>query len=246
MIYNLLILHRVGEYENSLFSDVSVNNFSLLLDTILKSGCKVSSIKSAHNALEDTIVLTFDDGWMSHYITVYPLLKKHNISATFFITTDFIGRKDYVTWEQLSEMIEGGMDIGSHSVTHPNFTKIDKIEAFKEAFDSKKILEERLGVKVNSFSFPGGYYDKKTVSLVKDCGYVTICNSNPGVNRHLKGGMVLRNSINAITKEHDFNSIIQPSKLLIYKKKMFHMSRIILRMVIGEKFYLKLRMLILK
>ena len=65
------------------------------------------------------VVITFDDGALSNFYYAFPILLNASLRATFFITTDFVGKKGFMQWEHLKEMQKEGMEIGSHTVTHP-------------------------------------------------------------------------------------------------------------------------------
>ncbi len=70
---------------------------------------------------DKTVVLTFDDGCLSHFDFVAPLLKKHGFGATFYITEGmgFKSRKDfYMTWEQIKSVEQMGFEIGNHTINH--------------------------------------------------------------------------------------------------------------------------------
>src|SRR5262249_26111930 len=71
-----------------------------------------------HQHRNCTAVLTFDDGFVDHYTTVFPLLQKHRMTGTFFLPTDLMGRTGGVTRSMVREMSDGGMIIGSHSASH--------------------------------------------------------------------------------------------------------------------------------
>ena len=70
------------------------------------------------------VVLTFDDGNKSHYQNVFPLLKKYGYKATFFIYPSAVlnNSTKYITWSELAEMSQAGMDIESHTRDHPYLT----------------------------------------------------------------------------------------------------------------------------
>ena len=62
---------------------------------------------------EKSIGLTFDDGYADIYESVFPILKKYRMTATFYVVKLTEDRKPgYVTWEQLREMAAAGMEIG--------------------------------------------------------------------------------------------------------------------------------------
>lgn len=117
------------------------------------------------------VIISFDDGNGTVYTQAFPILKKYGMTGTVFAVTNYIGRGSHLTWEQMKEMAEAGMEIGSHSVSHPFLTKSPK--AAGELAESKKILEENLGVAISAFAYPYGIYDQKTIELVKEAGYAT-------------------------------------------------------------------------
>ena len=76
---------------------------------------------------EKAVAITFDDGYLEHYQNAFPLLKKYNVKATFFIPTGWVGtstRGDMMSWAQIKEMSDAGMIIGSHAMTHPNLMNL--------------------------------------------------------------------------------------------------------------------------
>ncbi|MDE1919136.1 MAG: polysaccharide deacetylase family protein [Patescibacteria group bacterium] len=118
------------------------------------------------------ILLSFDDGWQNQFTYAFPILKKHGFSATFFVFTNAIGRRGFMTWDELKRMREAGMTIGAHSRSHPYLTKIaDPAALWDEIAGSKAVLEQRLGVPVTVFAYPFGQYDPSVVADVARAGY---------------------------------------------------------------------------
>ncbi len=134
-------------------------------------------------------VLTFDDGWKSQYEVALPILKKYNYPVTLFIYTEGVrgghfGGGEALTWEQLGEMRDAGADIEAHSATHQDLRKpYDKVAKKRlsppeydqwlqnEVGGSKNLLEQRLGIKVNCFAVPYGFYNGKVKDVCKAAGY---------------------------------------------------------------------------
>ncbi|MFZ9738393.1 MAG: polysaccharide deacetylase family protein [Prochlorotrichaceae cyanobacterium] len=123
------------------------------------------------------IVLTFDDGYVGHYSSVYPLLKEYGYPATFSIFTDkvdgkIVGRST-VTWEQLQEMaLDPLVTIAAHSVTHPaNLTLLELSQIMQEVENSKQRLEEKLGISIEYFTYPEGHYNETVAAAVAQAGY---------------------------------------------------------------------------
>ena len=127
-------------------------------------------------------LLTFDDGYSGTYTAVYPLLKKINIPWSTFIYPEVINQaKPYtVTWSQMKELADNGVEIGCHTMTHPFLTSapaaIVSPDAYQkwlhhEIFDSKQEIEQRLGIQVRYFAEPYGALDTTVYSVIKNAGY---------------------------------------------------------------------------
>ena len=137
-------------------------------------------------------VITIDDGYVSGYDTAWPILKKFGYPFTMFVYINYInsGGKS-VSWDQLAEMRDAGVDIQSHTYYHDNLrnppslvdpTTLKLVRADiqklgmdgymqKEIVESKQILEKQLGIKVNCLAYPYGNWSPKVRELVKEAGY---------------------------------------------------------------------------
>ncbi len=107
---------------------------------------------------EKPVILTFDDGYIDHYTNVFPLLKNRNQKAVFFIMTDRVGQEGYMNWDQINEMSNAGMEIGSHAKSDVDLRYVSEKDGISQITDSKKVLEEKLGKPVYSFAYPSGRY----------------------------------------------------------------------------------------
>ena len=90
-----------------------------------------------------------------------------------------------LNWSQLNEMVEMGMEIGGHTMTHPNLPSATQEEAWEEIRQCKSLLEARLKIKVNHFAYPNGgsvaHYDNKTKDLVRKAGFQSATTSKSGI-----------------------------------------------------------------
>ncbi|MEY2579567.1 MAG: hypothetical protein QOI49_2391 [Verrucomicrobiota bacterium] len=134
-------------------------------------------------------IITFDDGWKSQHEVAWPILKKFNYPVTLFIYTEgvkpghFSGGES-MSWEQLAEMRDAGVDIQGHTATHSDLRKpYDKVakkklspEEYEQWLDkeingSKQMIEQKLGVKVNCFAVPYGFHNAHIEEVVMKAGY---------------------------------------------------------------------------
>ncbi len=120
------------------------------------------------------IVLTFDDGYADNYSSVFPTLRNKKFPGTFFVIADFVndGRWGYMNWAQLAEMVKSGMEIGSHSLNHPDLYRKSRTLQNNETAGSKKMIEANLPTTVVSFSYPAGNYDATTLAALRAAGYL--------------------------------------------------------------------------
>ena len=133
-------------------------------------------------------LITIDDGYVSAYETGWPILKKFGYPFTMFVYINYIGTGGKsISWDQLAEMRDAGVEIGCHSYSHQNlrgkgalFSRqaADEVKrigydawARKEMIESKKLIERQLGIKVSTFAYPGGFYNDSVRSVVKEAGY---------------------------------------------------------------------------
>jgi len=100
------------------------------------------------------ICFTFDDGNLSTFTEVFPLLRQAGMKGHIAVVTDYVGREDKYSWDQVAEMAAAGWEVMSHSRTH-DFKAVDKEKMRSEVVGSREILQER-GFPARIFNMPGG------------------------------------------------------------------------------------------
>ena len=129
---------------------------------------------------EKAVILTFDDGYKSHYDNAFSILKKYNAKGVFFIISNKPDNDlNYANWNQLKEMTSNGQEIASHTVSHPNLTNLSETKIKNELEISKNIIEEKIGKPVISFCYPAGKYDKQVIEIAKE-NYLFARTTKPG------------------------------------------------------------------
>lgn len=127
------------------------------------------------------VVITADDGWQSVYQYMYPIVKKYNYPVTLFIYPQTISEgKHAMTWEELKELQQTGLfEIQGHTYSHPNF-KQEKRHRSEASFQkllnlelvrSKKILEDKIGTKIDFLAWPFGIYNDYLEQQAANAGY---------------------------------------------------------------------------
>ena len=173
---------------------IRANLFNDHLQYLKKNNWNTILFKELNNLStypEKTVVLTFDDGYADNFESAFLPLVKHNMKATWFITTDSIGKHAHwmgtptlqtqmLTAEQILNMKNAGMEIGSHTCSHPDLTKLNYQQQKNEMIRSKKILESLISCKISSFAYPYGRQNNDSIRAVKYSDYQLACTVNPG------------------------------------------------------------------
>lgn len=120
------------------------------------------------------VIITFDDGLPSQYQNALPVLEKYNLSATFYIFANPIGKsKNYLDWDQVRELEVKGMEIGSHGWYHQYFSQQNLADLKREIFSSKEKIETELGKEIYTISYPFGDKDATSTQMIKSAGYTS-------------------------------------------------------------------------
>lgn len=116
---------------------------------------------------EPLITVTFDDGWESVYSNGMPIMQKYGIQTTQYILGDEFDNILYLSEAQVRDMQRYGHEIASHSLSHPNLTKLNDEDLFKEVFESKQKLENKFSTSIKDFASPLGAQNEHTISTIK-------------------------------------------------------------------------------
>lgn len=134
--------------------------------------------------------VSFDDGLADTLFGVLPVLERHGAQATAFITTGYLGRRhpdlrgdeQIVTAAQVVELFEAGMEIGAHSVSHPDLTTLSYVAVLDEMRRSRATLEDLVGAPVTSFAYPHGRFSPSVAAAAREAGFRCACASGGGAD----------------------------------------------------------------
>jgi peptidoglycan/xylan/chitin deacetylase (PgdA/CDA1 family) len=128
------------------------------------------------------VILTFDDGYKNFIENAWPLLERSDFGATLFVVTEKVGRvADWdsaaseplplMSWEDLKELHAKGVEIGSHSASHQDFSAISADRVMAEGQRARARLREKLGGEATIIAFPWGRGDDAVRRVLAQCGY---------------------------------------------------------------------------
>lgn len=176
------IKDQVENTEDDQSMSVSTANFEAQLKALLEAGYTPINFKQLKDYLEGTsglpkrpILITADDGYLCNYTKAYPILKKYNAQATFFVTSFYVGvtnEHEHFTWEQAKEMEASGLiDIQSHTHGHTLMNELDKIDVSYEIQKSFGDIEKYLGKRdVKVLAYPQFLHTSKVKEWASECG----------------------------------------------------------------------------
>jgi len=148
------------------------------------------ALHGRHTLPPKPVMITFDDAWRDQYEYALPILDEHGVRAAFFAYTSTIGSPGTMSWDELRDVARRGHIVGCHTATHSDLARPFGHESAdqygrrlqREIVEARHNLEQQLGVSVQHFCYPYGYYNSNVIALVRAAGYRTAMTVNPAVN----------------------------------------------------------------
>ncbi|MEW6230700.1 MAG: polysaccharide deacetylase family protein [Chloroflexota bacterium] len=180
----ILMYHRVGHVPagsaDAIRKDLSVSPeaFESQMAYLADNGFHSVTLQDLLDYLErgrslppKPVILTFDDGYDTMYHRAWPVLKRHGLIGVFFVITDFVGKGEYLSWKQIQEMAQTGMDFQSHTRNHRDLTKSSREQITWQLKGSREMLEAQLKRPVRFLSYPAGKYNQTVIDVTREQGY---------------------------------------------------------------------------
>jgi peptidoglycan/xylan/chitin deacetylase (PgdA/CDA1 family) len=179
---------------------VSPHKFERQLWTLRRLGLRGVSMGEGIERLRNgtargCVALTFDDGYADTLTAAAPLMRRYGFAATCYVVSGALGAhnrwdaqylqetKPLMTRPQLDQWLAAGMEVGSHSCSHPRLHTLPREAARDEIAESRVALRNMLGVSIEHFAYPFGDFTADTVELVRGAGYTSAVTVLPGVAR---------------------------------------------------------------
>jgi peptidoglycan/xylan/chitin deacetylase (PgdA/CDA1 family) len=164
---------------------ISSARFADQIEQFAARGFRVADLdefRTGESAAGRRLALTFDDGTMDHHDLVLPFLLDHGLTATFFVTTSWVGRPGYLGPREVAALAGHGMSVQSHTHTHPYLDDLDADSIRDELRRSRDLIGEWTGKPPVHLSCPGGRTSAEARRVAREDGWLTICTSVHGRN----------------------------------------------------------------
>ncbi len=193
---NILMYHRFGETTHP-STNIKLQQFLDHINELKKKQYNVLSLNKVIKAINNqelipdkSVAITIDDAYLSVYEKAWPILKRSGFTFTLFVSTDVIDQKlkNYMNWNQIRELMDHGITIGSQTKTHPHMHRLTKKNKINEINFSNNRFVNELGFRPNLFAYPYGEYDVETIEVIKSSGFVAAFGQHSGV-AHFSSGL---------------------------------------------------------
>jgi peptidoglycan/xylan/chitin deacetylase (PgdA/CDA1 family) len=185
----VLMYHRFGDARHP-STNIRLDQFEEHLRELSSGKYKVLHLTEIAAAIREkrplpdrAVGLSIDDGFLSIYREAWPRLRAAGIPFTLFVATNDIDRRlpDFMTWDQLRELVKAGATIGAHSASHPHMPMLTTEQNRAELAKSNARLRAELGKQPELFAYPYGEFRSSLRDLVVEAGYVAAFGQHSGV-----------------------------------------------------------------
>jgi len=175
----ILLYHRIGisptNNQYYLAPEKFEQQMKLLHDweyTIIPLELLVTAIKEGADLPPRPVVITFDDGDISVYTTAFPIMQKYGLTGVVYIVGNYMGTDGYMSADQIKVLVAAGWEVGSHSRSHRDLTKLEPDVQRVEIVEAREVLQEATGSPVLTFAYPFGLMNSAVGDYAHFAGYI--------------------------------------------------------------------------
>jgi len=179
--FPILLYHAVGGPAGDAYA-VTPDRFAAHMDAVAASGRRpltIGGLARERPLPADALVVTFDDGMADFAAHAWPLLRDRGLPVTLYVTSGLVGGRHegrpMLTWAQLAELRDAGVEIGAHGRRHVALDLLTLDAAACELVNAKLELEDRLQVPVDTCAYPHGHHTTAVKRLAAAAGYRSAC-----------------------------------------------------------------------
>lgn len=187
--FRVLLYHSVGgrlsrdPYGISIKRELFERHMELLARSDWLSTTDFSWVHKGESSLR--VALTFDDGYKDNLQIAAPVLLKHRIPFTVFVTTDYLksGRAEFLSPRELRELASlPGVTVGAHGATHTPLAGLSAPALWHELHDGRREIEDIIGREVTMLAYPHGSVNLAVRETAERAGYTRGGSSFFGIN----------------------------------------------------------------
>jgi len=185
----ILVYHKVGDRFELGITTTTVGQFHHQMTYLHQMGYRTLTIGEWFDCLangqfpEKSLAITFDDGYESIYYQAFPVMQRYGFSSTVFVVTGFVGKENrwdvnllgrrfkHLSWGQMRKMASFGHSFQSHTVNHPDLTKLTSSQLRYELSHSREVLQEGMGEAVEFLAYPFGKGNPFIDEVAGEVGY---------------------------------------------------------------------------
>lgn len=179
VVVPILLYHRIGisptNNQYYLSPDKFEAQMKLLHDweyTVIPIELLVKAIQEGAELPPRPVIITFDDGDVSVYTAAFPIMQKYGLTGVTYIVGNYMGTDGYMTPEQIKELVAAGWEVGSHSRSHRDLTRLEPAVQRMEIVEARKVLQEATGSPVLTFAYPFGLMNSAVGDYAHFAGYI--------------------------------------------------------------------------
>ena len=175
----ILLFHHISSSRTDTRYYVRPKDFEKELKTLQEWGyitittpMLVQAITAGRALPPHSMLITFDDGNADTYTNAFPLMQKYGYTGVLYIVGNYLGADGFLNRDQILEMYNAGWEVGCHSISHLDLTKLGPEDQHTEIIESKEWLQNKLGIEILTFAYPFGVKDEAVMDYVRFAGYI--------------------------------------------------------------------------
>ena len=135
-----------------------------------------------------SFVVTIDDGYADGYTHALPILEAYGFVATFYVVAGRVGGSAHtLSWPQVRELLAAGMDIGNHTIGHPDLTRASDWDLGWQIRRAQEVVAAKTGYTRSSIAYPSGRFDGRVMAAVEKAGLTLGFTTQGGANETWAG-----------------------------------------------------------
>jgi peptidoglycan/xylan/chitin deacetylase (PgdA/CDA1 family) len=178
----ILQYHHIGS-DSPAITSTSIEAFEQHLEYLASSGLKIvplsEIVRHPERQTPQRVAITFDDAYDNIYLNAVPRLKARGWPFTIFVSTEYVDRKGFLTWDQLRDVETANGLVANHSHSHLHMLRKQQGESKpawlkrlrKDIEKAQALLDKNLENPRPYFAYPYGEYDADIIKLIKDMGF---------------------------------------------------------------------------